>query len=100
MKAPSIFQGVSYFLRTLFIANQDKLLYFNTTDTKFLSKEDSIQVMASIRNGWSVNCIKTVNLLRETNNQEAAILDLHPAGGQNGISTWTRNMDLLVQDLL
>lgn len=56
--------------------------------------------MASIRNGWSVNCIKTVNLLRETNNQEAAILDLHPAGGQNGISTWTRNMDLLVQDLL
>lgn len=62
MKAPSIFLGFSYFLPTLFLDNQDKLLYFNTTETKFLSKR---------------LCMKTVNLLRETNNQEAASLDFY-----------------------
>lgn len=60
--------------------------------------------------------MKTVDLLRETNNQEAAILDfflesivgLDHCGtsedtsswwSKTGISTWTPNMDLLVQDL-
>lgn len=50
MKAPSLFQSdVSYFFPTHFKDNQDKLLYFNTTDTKFLSKIDSFSTEMSRR---------------------------------------------------